>query len=166
MNNAVQITRSKFLDGIREALESDAKCSEFQDWLERRYWTEDEYSFEDTTLEDTWCHLEGYLEDCEIDRDPDRRLNLRRLLCVLEAGRWTTEYRVYALEYDQITKWLTKREKGVITEEVYRRKILGLSLHPFDEQMVLALWRDDPYGLGALGERWLRERHGQPRPQS
>lgn len=93
----------------------------------------------DEQMESLFAVLAPYLEYEEVYGDPNKRSKILRLKRMIENGRIQAEHAVFAIEFDMIKSISQKLKEGVITREVFEKKVKELSPANIDWNKVF-LW--------------------------
>lgn len=135
-----RVSRATLLKLIGEALQSGEDFNEFRSFVLNRYYAEDEYIFESEGIELIFDEVGAYLLDTEFAEDPFTSDRFRKLRKVFEAGGWTLEHVICALDYDRITTLLDKYRSSAISVSVFDDQIRKLSRADFDSSRLLEIY--------------------------
>jgi len=132
-------TLEKLLSHLSAYLTGKTDFSVIREWVFDYYISEEETGLDAAMDEVLWV-LRPYLEWEEAVGDPKRQTRMERLYRLLASATTAfAERTVFALEFDEIQRLTKKLRDGLITREVYERKMGELSPGDYDVRRVI-MW--------------------------
>lgn len=148
-------TLEKLLSHLSAYLAGKADFSVIRAWVFDYYISEEEKGLDAAMDEVLWV-LRPYLEWEEAVGDLKRQTRMERLYRLLASGTTAfAERTVFALKFDEIQRLTKKLRDGLITREVYQRKMGELSPGDYDVRRVI-MWAQAHIDADQPVEEYLR----------
>jgi len=135
----INVTKKKFLDLLKDAVQSRKSFEEFCEFIFNYFYAEDDYDFEDDEILLLFEFFVGILDFENYFKNPDLNTRLKRIIETLEKGNWDLESIKFVFDLETIKQLFDKYKNGLITKEIYERQISNLSTMKFDIKKMLKL---------------------------